>query len=298
MTTLPPELVEIIVYELWYSEMPSSVRKLFMATCPRIDRTWKAVYAPIASRDMYITNLAFIDYLCDIAVRKSIIYHDFIPQLTRTITCFVDLRENVKERAAKKVYRYLIALPNILGFRALFPLVQYISFQLVWIGIGRDPFLPPFRGIAIHARYDRFLYNSSPHHCERCAGKTRMHIYISMIDLAPSVDSSHQIWSYMMCLMRKVGVPQIFFGLTLVSSGPYEVFVIDGIRHLRQITYIPETQLGDWDSRDINQRLWMASQGHHQLGYLAKRLYRREYKRLQSPLPAPFSTLLPPAQGK
>ncbi|SJK98353.1 uncharacterized protein ARMOST_01618 [Armillaria ostoyae] len=273
MTTLPPELVEIIVYELWYSEMPSSVRKLFMTTCPRIDRTWKAVYAPIASRDMYITNLAFIDYLCDIAVRKSIIYQDFIPQLTHTITCFVDLRENTKERAAKKVYRYLIALPNILGFRALFPLVQHISFQLVWIGIGEDPFLPPFRGIAIHARYDRFLHNSSPHHY-----------------LAPSVDPCHQIWSYMMCLMRKVGVPQIFFGLTLVSSGPYEVFVIDGIRHLRQITYIPETQLGDWDSRDINQRLWMASQGHHQLGYLAKRFYRREYKCLQSPLPAPFSS--------
>ncbi len=92
---------------------------------------------------------------------------------------------------------------------------------------------------------------------------TNAHIYISMIDLAPSVDNCHQIWSYMMCLMRKVGVPQIFFGLTLVSSGPYEVFVTDGIRHLRQITYIPETQLGDWDSRDINQRLWMASQGHH-----------------------------------
>ncbi|SJL07705.1 uncharacterized protein ARMOST_11055 [Armillaria ostoyae] len=266
MTTLPPELVEIIVYELWYSEMPSSVRKLFMTTCPRIDRTWKAVYAAIASRDMYITNLAFIDYLCDIAVRKSIIYHDFIPQLTRSIQHYLLRRPQTKCKGKSS------------------------EKGLVWIGIGEDPFLPPFRGIPIHARYDRFLYNSSPHHCERCAGKTRMHIYISMIDHAPSVDPCHQIWSYMMCLMRKVGVPQIFFGLTLVSSGPYEVFVIDGIRHLRQITYIPETQLGDWDSRDINQRLWMASRGHHQLGYLAKRSYRREYKCLQSPLPAPFSS--------
>ncbi len=102
MTTFPPELVEIIVHDIWNSEMPSFVRKSFMTTCPWINRTWKAVYAPIASQDMYITNLTFLDYLCDISrTRKSIIYHDFIPRLTRAITCFVDLRENNRKEQQK-----------------------------------------------------------------------------------------------------------------------------------------------------------------------------------------------------
>lgn len=46
MNTFPPELVEIIVHDIWTSEMPSFVRKSSMTTCPRINRTWKAVYAP------------------------------------------------------------------------------------------------------------------------------------------------------------------------------------------------------------------------------------------------------------
>ncbi|PBK59947.1 hypothetical protein ARMSODRAFT_764819 [Armillaria solidipes] len=140
---------------------------------PRINRTWKAVYAPIASQDMYITNLAFLDYLCDISrARKSIIYHDFIPRLTRTITCFVDLRKNEWESAAKTVYRYLIELPNIRGFQALFKLVHYISFKIVWMGISREmkfsPVLSPLRRVPIRVRYDRFFpSNASPHHHPR-----------------------------------------------------------------------------------------------------------------------------------
>ncbi|KAK0238643.1 hypothetical protein EDD85DRAFT_1001322 [Armillaria nabsnona] len=150
MTTFPPELVEIIVYEAWHSDMPSYVRKRLMTACPSINRTWKAVYAPIASQDMYITNLAFLDYLCRIAqFQKSIIYHDFIPRLTRTITCFVDLRENENEETAKEAYRYVVALPNLLGFQALFPLVPYLSFKTVWVCIGEDIYLPPFRGSLI-----------------------------------------------------------------------------------------------------------------------------------------------------
>ncbi|PBK98590.1 hypothetical protein ARMGADRAFT_582526 [Armillaria gallica] len=83
--------------------MPSFVRKSFMTTCPRINRTWNAVYVPIASQDIYITNLACLDYLCDISRNgKSIIYHDFIPRVTRTITCFIDLRTNKRECAAKR----------------------------------------------------------------------------------------------------------------------------------------------------------------------------------------------------
>ncbi|PBL04439.1 hypothetical protein ARMGADRAFT_1022854 [Armillaria gallica] len=115
--------------------MPSIVRQSFMATFPGINRTWKAVYAPIASQDIYIPSLAYIYYLCDIAGRqKSVIYHDLIPRLTRTITCFVDLRENVEESAAKEVYDLLMRLPNDIGLKALFPQVPSISFGLSWIG--------------------------------------------------------------------------------------------------------------------------------------------------------------------
>ncbi|KAK0456851.1 hypothetical protein EV421DRAFT_2013889 [Armillaria borealis] len=34
MTTFPPELVEVIVYVAWHSEMPSYVRTTFTTTCP------------------------------------------------------------------------------------------------------------------------------------------------------------------------------------------------------------------------------------------------------------------------
>ncbi|KAG7440726.1 uncharacterized protein BT62DRAFT_569272 [Guyanagaster necrorhizus] len=58
-----------------------------MMTCPRISRTWKAVYVPIASQDIYILSPAYIYYLSDIAGRqKSIIYHDLIPRLTHLLS--------------------------------------------------------------------------------------------------------------------------------------------------------------------------------------------------------------------
>ncbi len=264
MTTFPPELVEIIVYEAWHSEMPSYIRKRLMTACPSINRAWKAVYAPIASQDIYITNLAFLDYLCDIAqFQKSIIYHDFIPRLTRTITCFVDLRKRRRERAAKGVYRYLIALPNTLGFQVLFKLVRYISFQLVWTGRGLDPRLglpaPSLHGIPIHARYDRFLSNASPAYPPRHLDRTtRMNIYFSMIDPGNSM----AFWSFAFTKLISVGLPAYCFG-DIIDPGPFEMFAKNGVRHLRQSTYIYETQLGTWDLRNINRRLWMASKGRH-----------------------------------
>ncbi|PBK65781.1 hypothetical protein ARMSODRAFT_1087042 [Armillaria solidipes] len=286
MTTFPPELVEIIVRDAWYSAMPSYIRKSFMTTCPRINRTWKAAYAPIASRDMYITNLAWLDYLCDIShARKSIIYHDFIPRLTRSITCFVDLRENEREGVAKAVYRYLVALPNILGFQALFSRIHYISFQLVWIGTGQDPLLRSFRGILIYARYDRFLSNTSPHHHDlRWVGKTRMDVYFSMMARDSPV---HDVidWSFTLYKLREVGVPGNFFLTGVLFPGPHEVSVIDGVRHIRQSTYICETQLGSLDSRDINKRLWIASKRWHRLRCLASLFYHREFKHGESYLP-------------
>ncbi|KAK0189149.1 hypothetical protein F5146DRAFT_1225793 [Armillaria mellea] len=135
MMTFPPELVEMIVYEAWHSEMPSYIRKRLMTACPSINRAWKAVYASIASQDTYITNLAFLDYLCRIAQSQtSIVYHNFIPRLTRTITCFVDLQKPRRERAAKGVYRYLIALPNTLGFQVLFK-HMFAIYLSSWFGL-------------------------------------------------------------------------------------------------------------------------------------------------------------------
>ncbi|KAK0199797.1 hypothetical protein DFS33DRAFT_1365104 [Desarmillaria ectypa] len=155
MTIFPPELVEIIVHETWHSKMPSVVRQSFMTTCPQINRTWKAIYAPIACQDIYITSLAYIHYLCDIAGRqKSIIYHDLISRLTRTITCFVDCR-NAGESAAREVYALLTRLPNDIGLRALFLQVPYISFEPSSIGDGRATGVSC--GIPIHIRYVRFL---------------------------------------------------------------------------------------------------------------------------------------------
>ncbi|KAK0457745.1 uncharacterized protein EV420DRAFT_1748482 [Desarmillaria tabescens] len=287
MTTLPPELVDIIVHEIWYSDMPSYIRKSFMTTCPRINRMWKAVYAPIASRDMYITNLAFLDYLCAIAHRqKSIIYHNFIPQLTRTITCFIDLREDERETAVKKVYRYLFGLPNIRGFDALFPHIPYISFQLTWIGIGPDSRLQFLRGIPIRARYDRYLSNACSPDCPRW--KTQMDVYIVMTDPDPSAAIPDSIWSDTLWELRDIGVPEFLFGI-IASPGPYDMFVTDGVRHIGQTTYIAERKLEDYDPRNINKRLWMASKYHKRhtlaLRCLTSLFHRWEYRRVQSPIP-------------
>ncbi len=84
----------------------------------------------------------------------SIVYCNFIPRVTRTITCFVDLRTNKRESAAKVVYRYLVDLSNIRGFQALFKHVQCISFQIVWMDMGKDiiPVLSPLRDIPVRVR--------------------------------------------------------------------------------------------------------------------------------------------------
>ncbi|KAK0188725.1 hypothetical protein F5146DRAFT_677778 [Armillaria mellea] len=202
-----------------------------MTTCLQINRTWKAAYAPIASRDRLPTLHGWTIYAT--YPRPENPYHDCILQLTRSITHFVDLRENEREGAA---YRYLVALPNILDFQALFSRVQYISLQLLWIGTGQDPRLWSFRGILIYARYDRFLVTN--------------------------------------------------FVASTRFPGPYEVLVIDGVRHIRQSTYIRETQLGSLGSRDINKRLWVAFKRWYRTRCLASLFYHREFKHAQSSLPA------------
>ncbi|PBK59581.1 hypothetical protein ARMSODRAFT_982973 [Armillaria solidipes] len=203
MATFPPELVEIIVDEIWHSEMPSIVRQSFMTTCPRINRTWKAVYAPIASQDIYIPSLAYIYYLCDIAGRqKSIIYHDLIPRLTRTITCFVDLREKGRERVVKEVYILLMRLPNDIGLRALFPQVPFICLELSCIG---------------RASYDRFLSQCCNDAGEE--GYLRLDIHVSIKTHSPRLSVS----PYILDDLRNVGLgPPRLFAWSNVY-GEYEI---------------------------------------------------------------------------
>ncbi|KAK0218154.1 hypothetical protein IW262DRAFT_1392461 [Armillaria fumosa] len=296
MTTFPPELVEIIVYDAWHSEMPSYVRKRLMTTCPQINRTWKAVYAPIASRDMYITNFAFLGYLCRIApLQKSIIYHDFIPRLTRTITCFVNLEECELEGEAKEVYLYLTVLPNLRGFDALFKYVRYISFRLYWISIGSNTrfSILSLKHLHIRARYDRFLSNDkAPYDFERCAGMTPMRMCFSMTDPGFCVEGSMKFsWMLSLTELRAVGVPEHLFDTLFFPLEHYER-VHKGIRCVRHTTYIHENQLGYWDSKNINQRMWVASKGRHDwlsCHGLANFWYRWGFKRAQSSLPkVPF----------
>ncbi|PBK98794.1 hypothetical protein ARMGADRAFT_1075590 [Armillaria gallica] len=91
-SALPPEIIDDIVFGIWSSSMPSQERIQFMTTCFLLNRTWKAVFARIASRDIYILSTKFFEYLCTIThSQASIIYGDLLPNSTRSITCQPDL---------------------------------------------------------------------------------------------------------------------------------------------------------------------------------------------------------------
>ncbi|KAK0469923.1 uncharacterized protein EV420DRAFT_1497541 [Desarmillaria tabescens] len=262
MTTLPPELVELIICEAWHSVMPSSTRTSFMTTCPLVNRTWKTIYAPIASQDLHITNLAYIYYLCDIAGRqKSIIYYDFIPQRTRTITCFVYLGKEIDDAAVKRVYGYLAKLPNDIGLNSLFPQVPYISFELGWIGIGRNPLSPQLCDIPICVRvyFHRYL---SVTESARHKGETRVDVGISMTDSDPLRRPHPSTWVETLEQLRKVnligGWP--WFLNKRYFPDRHRWITLDGFRHLCQSTYIYQHR---GEIRDINWDLWMASKEPH-----------------------------------
>ncbi|PBK77565.1 hypothetical protein ARMSODRAFT_1012718 [Armillaria solidipes] len=241
-----------------------------MTTCPRINRTWKAVYAPIASQDIYITKLAYIYYLSDIAqFRKSIIYHDFIPRLTRTITCFIDLQKTAMETAVKRVCHTLLYLPNVIGFRTLFPLVPHISFVFRWTGVARNCDIP----IRVRLHW----------HLSRTPG--RLDVYIVVKDsrrvrystLLPSMET-----------LRQFGVPN-FESLFQTRGWKNYSGTTDGFRYFHRIAKVYQQQ---GDIRDINQRLWMASKGpSRRLGCLTSLFNFLEYQRVQQSFP---SDRLPP----
>ncbi|KAK0245451.1 hypothetical protein EDD85DRAFT_931267 [Armillaria nabsnona] len=244
-------------------EKNSLSRKLYT----RINRTWKAVYAPITSQDIYITNLAYIYYLSDIVqFRKSIIYHDFIPRLTRTITCFIDLQRTAMETAVKRAYHTLLCLPNVIGFKTLFPLVPHISFVFRWTGVARNPQLCD---IPICVRYHW--------HLSQLGGD---YLWIS----PPSSHTPLDKLLPAMETLREIDVPG---GLSLfLRTGTNNYWrTTDGLRYFCQIAKVHQQQgvIGD-----INQRLWMASKGPSRskwLGCLDTFFNSLEYKRVQQSFP-------------
>ncbi|KAK0235378.1 hypothetical protein EDD85DRAFT_74167 [Armillaria nabsnona] len=127
---LPPELVDIIITEFWYSEHPSSDRIAFMTACPLINSVWRDVYARITSRDVYVPKVAYLLYLSSIILwNDSPIYGCFPSNSTRTITCYVDLTHSGDD-AAKDPYSVFCSLPNYLGFRLCFPNIEQINLEM------------------------------------------------------------------------------------------------------------------------------------------------------------------------
>ncbi|KAK0464480.1 uncharacterized protein EV420DRAFT_1516576, partial [Desarmillaria tabescens] len=228
-------------------------------------RTWKNIYAPIASRDIYITNFAYLCYLCDVArCRKSIIYDDLVPRLTRTITCFADLRpENSGDTEAKRVYDILINLPNDTGFRALFPLVEFISFELVWTGGGRSTDVSDVYGLPIHVRCCRHLSKSAQKDED-----AQMEVYIFITDPDPLSALYRRSSSSAFFALRGAGVP-----------------VRDALR-FHQTAYVFQVK-GDFEG--INRRLWMAAKRVHGIRCLAGPFYYWKYQWSQWSLPVLYS---------
>ncbi|KAK0466224.1 uncharacterized protein EV420DRAFT_1510630 [Desarmillaria tabescens] len=276
MSTLPPELVELIIYDIWHSEMLSWCRQSFMTTCPQINRTWKDIFASIASRDMYITNLGYLYYLCDVArCRNSIIYDDLSRQ-TRTITCFVDLLQ--EEFGDDKVFSILANLPNDVGFRALFPLAELIFFELRWIGgtrLANDEL--EVYDLPIHLRCCRYLSKSTQKNEE-----VRLDVCVSITDPDPFSRLYRSNWSSTFLALRTICIPP-----KLVSSVlPYDGHAKSGALHFRQTVYVHQSK-GDLEG--INLHLWMAAKQVHGFRCLASPFYYLKYHLSQWSLPVLYS---------
>ncbi|KAK7457160.1 hypothetical protein VKT23_010460 [Stygiomarasmius scandens] len=98
----PPEIIEKIILSLWTDNsinLSSSDRILFMTTCPLLNKTWKAQFSRIASRDIYIPRLSYLLYLASVAWRgnifktKSLVYSQHrLKKRAETMTLSLDLR--------------------------------------------------------------------------------------------------------------------------------------------------------------------------------------------------------------
>ncbi|KAK0233947.1 hypothetical protein IW262DRAFT_1290864 [Armillaria fumosa] len=276
MSTLPQELVELIIHDIWHSEMPSWTRQSFLTTCPLINRTWKYAYARIVSRDIYITSCRYLYYLCDVACcRKSIIYDDFVPRLTRTINCFADLQEDYHpDSAAIRVYNLLKQLPNFISFTTLFPLAGYISLEIKWVGGLRLTDDTEVHGLLFHLRR-RYLLKSAQEN------EIRMDIHACITDPEPSSTLYRKIRSSTSLL----ALGNCFYpDMQLIYwEFPYDVDVKGGSLQLHQTVYLHQVK-GDF--KGINQYLWMAAQRDHGIfHHLARPFYYWKYYQLQQSLP-------------
>ncbi|PBK70812.1 hypothetical protein ARMSODRAFT_93095 [Armillaria solidipes] len=125
-SALPPEIIDDILSGIWSSSIPSHERIMFMTTCPLLNRTWKAVFARIASHDIYILSTKFFEYLCSIThSQTSIIYGYLLPNTTHTIICQPDL-----DSSATEMYMTLCKQQNFIGLRNCFPNVQKLRLRL------------------------------------------------------------------------------------------------------------------------------------------------------------------------
>ncbi|KAK0445249.1 hypothetical protein EV421DRAFT_1902697 [Armillaria borealis] len=125
-SALPPEIINDILSGIWSSSMPSQERIQLMTTCSLLNSTWKAVFARIASRQIYILPTKFFEYLCSIThSQTSIVYGYLLPNTTRSITCQPDL-----DSSATEMYMTLCKQRNFIGLRTYFPNVQKLRLRL------------------------------------------------------------------------------------------------------------------------------------------------------------------------
>ncbi|KAF9075207.1 hypothetical protein BDP27DRAFT_1315678 [Rhodocollybia butyracea] len=138
---LPPEIIEKIVRQVWYSCLSPDERILCMTACPRLSRTWRSQYARIASTTIHIPCMNYLLYLAEIIrTRKSLIY-DWTHLRTgaRSIICFLDLRTSILDYYSYTVWHIFAHMGNYIGIRTCFPSVQQLSFETVFLPIASQP---------------------------------------------------------------------------------------------------------------------------------------------------------------
>ncbi|KAF5356436.1 hypothetical protein D9758_009503 [Tetrapyrgos nigripes] len=134
---LPPEIVEKIILLVWKNGVLSSDERVaFMTACPRLNRTWNAQFARIASKEIYLPKLSYLLYLANIVrTGKSLIYdpEDLVTRV-ETMTCFLDLRSYPLswDKSTESLYFMLTNMGSFTSFRSCFPSVKELSLEAVF----------------------------------------------------------------------------------------------------------------------------------------------------------------------
>ncbi|KAK7440607.1 hypothetical protein VKT23_016955 [Stygiomarasmius scandens] len=134
----PPEIIEKITLLIWRSSLSPSERILLMTTYPLLDRTWKAQFARIASREIHVPNLHYLLYLVNIVRKgKSLIYDQTdLKKHGATMTCFLDMRSypdlTDRDRRTEDIYWILGDMGNYSGLRICFPSLKELRLEAVF----------------------------------------------------------------------------------------------------------------------------------------------------------------------